>query len=124
MVSFICYDNFSHSIFFLLMICYTIAPLLPLYIFEAKTSILLRLARDPKGADLLCNHRIVEVLSECQYMKVQRQDFVEAGDEATKELNNRYHRLIMPTLQLMTTLLCTYQGQNDEVLLNVRKKKA
>ncbi|KAI8358504.1 nucleoporin Nup186/Nup192/Nup205 [Choanephora cucurbitarum] len=95
------------------------APLLPLYIFEAKTSILLRLARDLKGADLLCNHRIVEVLSECQYMKVQRQDFVEAGDEATKELNNRYHRLIMPTLQLMTTLLCTYQGQNDEVLLNM-----
>ncbi|KAI8064293.1 nucleoporin Nup186/Nup192/Nup205 [Gilbertella persicaria] len=94
------------------------APLLPLYIFEAKMSLLLRIARDTKGAELLYDHRILEVLSECQYLKVQ-QDYTatEAMNEATAELNDRRQRLVMPTLSLIVTLLCTFQGRNDAVLL-------
>ncbi|KAI7906401.1 nucleoporin Nup186/Nup192/Nup205 [Cokeromyces recurvatus] len=97
----------------------TDAPLLPLYIFEARMSILLRLAMNPKGAELLYNHRIFEIFGQCQFTKAQQHDptLIDMDIDACSELSERYQQLIMPTLKLIVAILCSYDGKNDQVLL-------
>ncbi|KAI9473490.1 MAG: nucleoporin Nup186/Nup192/Nup205 [Benjaminiella poitrasii] len=97
----------------------TDAPLLPLYIFEARMSILLRLAMNPKGAELLYNHRIFEIFGQCQFMKAQQHDstLADMDIDSTFELTERYQQLIMPTLKLIIAILCSFDGKNDQVLL-------
>ncbi|KAL9541318.1 hypothetical protein MBANPS3_009192 [Mucor bainieri] len=94
------------------------APLLPLYVFEAKMSILLGVAMNPKGAELLYGHRIFDVLGQCQFMKAQRQDpsTTELNLEASMELAERHQRLITPTLELIAAILITFGAKNDVVL--------
>lgn len=98
-----------------------IAPLLPLYVFEAKMSILLGFAMNPKGAELLYSNRIFEVLGQCQFMKAQIQDpsTTEINLESSMELSSRYQRLIMPTLELIVAILMTFGAKNDIVLNKV-----
>lgn len=86
-------------------------PLLPLYIFEAKMSILLRLAMNPEGAELLFDNRIFEVLGCCQFMSVKVQ--------SNNELIERYQRLIMPTLKVIAAILSVYGNKNNKVILKV-----
>ncbi|KAF1796787.1 nucleoporin Nup186/Nup192/Nup205 [Mucor lusitanicus] len=94
------------------------APLLPLYVFEAKMSILLGFAMNPKGAELLYSHRIFDVLGQCQFIKAQLQDpsITEMNLEDSMELSNRYQRLVMPTLELIVAILMTFGAKNDVVL--------
>ncbi|CEP15804.1 hypothetical protein [Parasitella parasitica] len=94
------------------------APLLPLYIFEAKMSILLRFAMNPSGAELLCSNRIFEILGQCQFMKAQTQDptTTELNLESSMELAQRRQQLVMPTLQAIVAILCCYGGKNDAIL--------
>ncbi|KAL7312233.1 hypothetical protein PS15m_008020 [Mucor circinelloides] len=94
------------------------APLLPLYVFEAKMSILLGYAMNPEGAELLYSHRIFDVLGQCQFMRAQIQDTTttEMDLESSMELADRYQRLIMPTLELIVAILMTFGGKNDVVL--------
>ncbi|GAA5798583.1 hypothetical protein HPULCUR_003988 [Helicostylum pulchrum] len=97
----------------------TDAALLPLYIFEAKMSILLSLAMNPEGAEILFSNRIFEVLGQCQFMKAQQQqEFVttKTNVDRSKELDERYQQLLMPTLKLIVAILCSYRGENNTVL--------
>lgn len=93
-----------------------VAPLLSLYIFEAKMSILLRLAMNPEGAELLFENRIFEVLGQCQFMRVDMSN-------ATSELSERYEQLVVPTLKLITAILSVYGNRNNKVLLKVKCRK-
>lgn len=99
-----------------------LAALLPLYIFEAKMSILLSLATNPEGAELLYSNRIFEVLGQCQFMKAQQQEFgsTQMNIDNSSDLSARYQRLLVPTLSLVVALLCCYDGKNDSVLKRVR----
>ncbi|KAL0136800.1 nucleoporin Nup186/Nup192/Nup205 [Mucor lusitanicus] len=94
------------------------APLLPLYVFEAKMSILLSFAMNPKGAELLYDHRIFDVLGQCQFIKAQLQvpPITEMNLEDSMELSNRYQRLVMPALELIVAILMTFGARNDVVL--------
>ncbi|KAG2231221.1 hypothetical protein INT48_001223 [Thamnidium elegans] len=96
----------------------TDAALLPLYIFEAKMSILLSLAMNPEGAEILFSNRIFEVLGQCQFMKAQQQEFIttQSNVDSSKELDERYQQLLMPTLKLIVAILCSYRGENNTVL--------
>lgn len=84
-------------------------------------SILLRLAMDQKGAELLLSNQIFEVLDQCQFMKTQALDSTtaEMNVDASAELAERYQQLVMPTLKLVVALLCWYNGRNSTVLLKV-----
>ncbi|CAO3653036.1 unnamed protein product [Mucor hiemalis] len=92
------------------------APLLPLYIFESKMSILLTLAENYDGAELLYSNRIFEVLGQCQFMKAQQDDFTSTQSTDFEELESRYQQLLIPTLRLIVALLCTYGKNNENVL--------
>lgn len=84
-------------------------------------SILLGFAMNPQGAELLYNHRIFDVLGQCQFMRAQIQDTTatEMDLESSMELADRYQRLIMPTLELIVAILMTFGGKNDVVLNKV-----
>lgn len=84
-------------------------------------SILLRLAMNRHGAELLFSNQIFEVLGQCQFMKAQILDSTtaEMNIVASVELAERYQQLVMPTLKLIVALLCCYDGKNDVVLLKV-----
>lgn len=106
------------------LIYISLAALLPLYIFEARMSILLSLAMNPEGAELLFRNRIFEVLGQCQFMKAQQQDYIatQTNVDQSEELAERYQQLLMPTLQLVVAILCSYCGENQNVLERVRTK--
>ncbi|KAI8970167.1 nucleoporin Nup186/Nup192/Nup205 [Mycotypha africana] len=82
------------------------APLLPLYTFEAKMSILLRFAMNPEGFELLYSNRIFDVLRQCQFMRAQQDpptaNQMDTG--ASAELADRYQRLMMPTRRFVELL--------------------
>lgn len=84
-------------------------------------SILLGFAMNPQGAELLYNHRIFDVLGQCQFMRAQIQDTTatEMDLESSMELADRYQRLIMPTFELIVAILMTFGGKNDVVLNKV-----
>ncbi|KAI9255327.1 nucleoporin Nup186/Nup192/Nup205 [Sporodiniella umbellata] len=85
------------------------APLLSLYIFEAKMSILLRLGMNPEGAKYLFNNRIFEVLGQCQFMRID-------VSKITSDLLERYERLVNPTLKLITAIISVYGSDNNKLL--------
>ena len=49
-----------------LLIC--LESLNPLYVFEAKTAMLLRIAQDRKGAERLLDAQIFTVLAQCEFV--------------------------------------------------------
>lgn len=86
-------------------------------------SILLSLAMNPEGAEILFSNRIFEVLGQCQFMKAQQQqEFVttKTNVDRSKELDERYQQLLMPTLKLIVAILCSYRGENNTVLQRVK----
>lgn len=82
-------------------------------------SILLTLAENYDGAELLYNNRIFEVLGQCQFMKAQQDDFTSTQSTDFEELESRYQQLLIPTLRLIVALLCTYGKNNENVLKRV-----
>ncbi|KAI8993542.1 nucleoporin Nup186/Nup192/Nup205 [Pilobolus umbonatus] len=95
------------------------APLLPLYIFESKLSILLTLAMNSEGAQLLLNHQIFEILGQCQFMKAHQQDLsvIQMSVDSSIELAERANQLLLPTLKLIVAILTTFGKKNNMVLL-------
>ncbi|KAI8888214.1 hypothetical protein K501DRAFT_240949 [Backusella circina FSU 941] len=94
------------------------APLQPLYIFEAKMSILLKLATNANGAQLLVDNRIFEVLGHCHFIRAQQQDLttIQLYSDSSSELMNRYNQLLIPTLKLISAILICLGSMNDTVL--------
>ncbi|TIB79211.1 hypothetical protein E3Q23_00370 [Wallemia mellicola] len=79
----------------------------PLYVFEAKTAMLLRIAQDRKGAERLLDAQIFTVLAQCEFVSCRP-----SGEESLMDYESflppateRYHQLLLPTLQLASTVL-------------------
>ncbi|KAL4205904.1 nucleoporin Nup186/Nup192/Nup205 [Rhizopus microsporus] len=98
------------------------ASQLPLYIFEARMSILLRLAMNPDGAELLFDNQIFEVLCQSLFMRVEQQNpaSVQANISTSGELLDRYQRVMLPTLKLIVAILSTFGKKNAKVISKVQ----
>ncbi|TIB02516.1 hypothetical protein E3P96_02113 [Wallemia ichthyophaga] len=79
----------------------------PLYVFEAKMSSLLRMAQDNKGAEKLLDAQLFTVLAQCEFISCRP-----SGEETLMDYESflppaaeRYHQLLLPTLQLASTVL-------------------
>lgn len=112
--------------------------MVPLYIYEAKMSLFLRLSLCKQGAKLLIENRIVDVLSHCQFIGARPEAAPynngkhDAGMDGWVDLlicfvmvdrmqtevnfNERYDRLIMPALKLISAVLCTLGRSNGVVI--------
>jgi len=85
------------------------ASLNSLYVYEAKMSLLIRIAQTRQGADRLAESRLFYILSQCEFLGARPendQDFLDY-DTFLPSAIERYHQLLLPTLQLAASMLST-----------------
>ncbi|KAI0324921.1 hypothetical protein GY45DRAFT_1331027 [Cubamyces sp. BRFM 1775] len=79
----------------------------PLYVYEAKMSLLIRMAQTRQGAERLLESRILPILADCDYLDARPeadQAFLDR-DSFLPSAVQRYHQLFMPALQLVSGML-------------------
>ncbi|KAI0063325.1 hypothetical protein BV25DRAFT_416650 [Artomyces pyxidatus] len=81
----------------------------PLYVYEAKMSLLIRIARTRQGAERLLESRLLPTLADCDFLDTlpeADQAFIDQ-DRFLGSAVQRYHQLFMPALQLVDAVLAT-----------------
>ncbi|KAH7909315.1 nucleoporin Nup186/Nup192/Nup205 [Hygrophoropsis aurantiaca] len=81
----------------------------PLYVYEAKMSLLIRMAQTRSGAERLLEAQILPILAQCEYLDTRPeadQSFMDQ-DSFLPSAIQRYHQLFMPALQLAVAMLAT-----------------
>ncbi|KDQ54533.1 hypothetical protein JAAARDRAFT_38210 [Jaapia argillacea MUCL 33604] len=81
----------------------------PLYVFESKMSLLIRIAQTRQGAERLLEARVLPVLAQCDFLDARPeadQSFIDQ-DSFLPSAIERYHQLFMPTLQLVDAMLAS-----------------
>ncbi|KAI0830134.1 nucleoporin Nup186/Nup192/Nup205 [Trametes gibbosa] len=81
----------------------------PLYVYEAKMSLLIRMAQTRQGAERLLEARVLPILADCDYIDARPeadQAFMDR-DSFLPSAVQRYHQLFMPALQLVSGMLIT-----------------
>ncbi|KAF7297146.1 hypothetical protein MIND_00947600 [Mycena indigotica] len=81
----------------------------PLYVYEAKMSLFVRMAQTRPGAEKLLEAQLIPVLSQCDYLDARPeadQSFMDR-DSFLPSAIQRYHQLLMPALQLVDCMLAT-----------------
>ncbi|CCM02106.1 uncharacterized protein FIBRA_04183 [Fibroporia radiculosa] len=81
----------------------------PLYVYEAKMSLLIRMSQTRQGAERLLEARVIPILAGCDYLDARPE-----GDQAFLDHDTflpsaiqRYHQLVLPTLQLVSGMVVT-----------------
>ncbi|OCH88950.1 hypothetical protein OBBRIDRAFT_888752 [Obba rivulosa] len=78
-----------------------------LYVYEAKMSLLIRMAQGRQGAERLLEARAIPILAECDYLDARPeadQAFLDQ-DSFLPSAIQRYHQLFMPAIELVTGML-------------------
>ncbi|KAF7320904.1 Nucleoporin [Mycena chlorophos] len=81
----------------------------PLYVYEAKMSLFIRMAQTRAGAERLLEAQLIPILSQCDYLDARPeadQSFMDR-DSFLPSAIQRYHQLLMPALQLVDGMLAT-----------------
>ncbi|KAH7924355.1 hypothetical protein BV22DRAFT_1035258 [Leucogyrophana mollusca] len=81
----------------------------PLYVYEAKMSLFIRIAQTRPGAERLLEAQILPILAQCEYLDARPeadQSFMDQ-DSFLPSAIQRYHQLFMPPLQLVVAMLAT-----------------
>ncbi|KAI0776838.1 nucleoporin Nup186/Nup192/Nup205 [Trametes elegans] len=81
----------------------------PLYVYEAKMSLLVRMTQTRQGAERLLESRVLPILADCDYLDARPeadQAFLDQ-DSFLPSAVQRYHQLFMPALQLVSGILIT-----------------
>ena len=99
----------------------------PLYVYEAKMSLLIRMSQSRAGAERLLEARVLPILADCDYLDARPEaDHAFLGTSTftrchhttsqyyTAERNTflpsavqRYHQLLTPALELVTGIIVT-----------------
>ncbi|KAJ3509906.1 hypothetical protein NLJ89_g4967 [Agrocybe chaxingu] len=80
-----------------------------LYVYEAKTSLFIRMAQTRAGAERLLEARLLPILAQCDYLDTRPeadQAFIDQ-DSFLPSAIQRYHQLFMPALQVVDGMLAT-----------------
>ncbi|KAJ7279033.1 hypothetical protein C8J57DRAFT_1434189 [Mycena rebaudengoi] len=81
----------------------------PLYVYEAKMSLFVRMAQTRLGAERLLEAQLIPILSQCDYLDARPeadQSFMDQ-DSFLPSAIHRYHQLFMPALQFVDGMLAT-----------------
>ncbi|KAG8908999.1 hypothetical protein FRB99_000102 [Tulasnella sp. 403] len=79
----------------------------PLYVYEAKMALLIRVAQTRQGANKLADCRIFGLLTHCDFLDARPQNdhaFLDF-DSFLPSAVERYHQIIIPTLELTVSIL-------------------
>ncbi|KZT24940.1 hypothetical protein NEOLEDRAFT_1178711 [Neolentinus lepideus HHB14362 ss-1] len=86
----------------------------PLYVYEAKMSMLMQVAQTRQGAERLLEAQILRVLAQCDFLDArpeQNQAFIDQ-DSFLPSAIERYHQLFMPALHTVDAILTTLGSQH------------
>ncbi|EPQ55766.1 hypothetical protein GLOTRDRAFT_115998 [Gloeophyllum trabeum ATCC 11539] len=86
----------------------------PLYIYEAKMSMLIQIAQTRQGAERLLEVQLLRVLGQCDFLDARpelNQAFIDQDDFLPSAIE-RYHQLFMPALQAVEAILVTLGSQH------------
>lgn len=104
-----------------------------MYIYEVKISLFTNVASKRKGAQLLLESGLLDVLGHCNFInqrpkstsntgkhRVQKSNrgtdtFFFIGIDSDKTLMGRYDQVLLPTLRLIVTLLYSIGRENDSL---------
>ncbi|KAG9045001.1 hypothetical protein FS837_007191 [Tulasnella sp. UAMH 9824] len=89
----------------------------PLYVYEAKMALLIRVAQTRQGSERLLDARIFGLLAHCEFLEARPQNdhaFLDF-DSFLPTAVQRYHQIIIPALQLVVSILSA-AGQVPTVL--------
>ncbi|KAI8342800.1 nucleoporin Nup186/Nup192/Nup205 [Chlamydoabsidia padenii] len=89
-------------------------PLLPMYIYQAKISLFMNVASKIKGAQLLLESGVLDVLGHCEF--IGKRPKPSDNTDTDKTLMERYDQVLLPTLRLIITLLYNVGRANDSLL--------
>ncbi|KAF8890672.1 nucleoporin Nup186/Nup192/Nup205 [Infundibulicybe gibba] len=81
----------------------------PLYVYEAKLSLFIRMSQTRAGSERLLESQLIPVLAQCDYLDARPeadQSFME-HDSFLPSAIQRYHQLFMPALQVIDGMLAT-----------------
>ncbi|KAI0297000.1 nucleoporin Nup186/Nup192/Nup205 [Multifurca ochricompacta] len=78
-----------------------------LYIYEAKMSLLIRIAQTRQGAERLIEARVLPILADCDFLTHSPKWTSHLSDHFLPSAIQRYHQLFMPALQLINAILAT-----------------
>ncbi|KAF9445985.1 hypothetical protein P691DRAFT_777187 [Macrolepiota fuliginosa MF-IS2] len=89
----------------------------PLYVYESKMSLFIRMAHTRIGAERLLESQIIPILAKCDYLDTRPeadQSFIDQ-DSFLPSAVQRYHQLFMPALQVVSGLLATLGSKHSTV---------
>ncbi|KAJ6461668.1 nucleoporin Nup186/Nup192/Nup205 [Mycena sanguinolenta] len=81
----------------------------PLYVYEAKMSLFVRMAQTRLGAERLLEAQLIPILSQCDYLDARPEADQSFSDQDSflPSAIHRCHQLFMPALQLVDVMLAT-----------------
>lgn len=91
----------------------------PLYVYEAKMSLFIRMTQTRVGAERLLEAQLIPILAQCDYLDARPetdQSFMDQ-DSFLPSAIQRYHQLFVPSLQLIDGMLATL-GTKHTTLTN------
>ncbi|SAL99508.1 hypothetical protein [Absidia glauca] len=87
--------------------------LLPMYIYEVKISLFTNVASKQKGAQLLLESGLLDVLGHCDF--INQRPASTSNTDSDKTLKGRYDQVLLPTLRLIVTLLYSIGRENESL---------
>ncbi|EGO28547.1 hypothetical protein SERLADRAFT_413403 [Serpula lacrymans var. lacrymans S7.9] len=87
----------------------------PLYVYESKMSLLIRMTQNRLGAERLLEAQILPILAQCEFIDARPeadQSFMDY-DSFLPSAIQRYHQLFMPALQLIVGMLATLGSKHN-----------
>jgi nuclear pore complex protein Nup205 len=117
------------------MIYRVLDDLNPLYVYEAKMSLFMRIAQTRQGAERLIDSRVLPILADCDFLDTlpeADQSFIGMlcsllcywwliwwldHNHFLPSAIQRYHQLLLPALQLVNTILATL-GSGHSIAVN------
>ncbi|KAG8791523.1 hypothetical protein FRC12_008949 [Ceratobasidium sp. 428] len=88
-----------------------------LYVYEAKMSLLIKIAQTRQGADRLMDARILAVLTQCEFLNARPEkdiDFRNLESFLPSALE-RYHQILVPALEVATSVVSTIGSDSPNV---------
>ncbi|CAE6492429.1 unnamed protein product [Rhizoctonia solani] len=88
-----------------------------LYVYEAKMSLLIKIAQTRQGADRLQDARLLAVLSQCDFLNARPEKDVDFRnlESFLPSALERYHQILVPALEIATSVISTIGSDSPNV---------
>ncbi|KEP47882.1 structural constituent of nuclear pore protein [Rhizoctonia solani 123E] len=88
-----------------------------LYVYEAKMSLLIKIAQTRQGADRLQDARLLAVLAQCDFLNARPEKDVDFRnlESFLPSALERYHQILVPALEIATSVVSTIGSDSPNV---------